>query len=49
MENQFLMDFFPCRWTHVSHVRMAWNYIQELGMAEALPLVRCELDVKSLK
>lgn len=36
-ENQTL-DFGS--WTHRAHVRMAWNYIRELGKEKAVPLIK---------
>ncbi len=42
---QFLQAFQQCslpatQWTHTAHVRMAWLYLRQLPLAEALPRVR---------
>lgn len=42
---EFLKAFESCalpesRWTHEAHVRMAWLYLREKPLAEAIPIVR---------
>jgi len=46
VSDELLMRAFESRelpfeeWTHNAHLRMAWNYIQEHGLDEAIPMIK---------
>jgi hypothetical protein len=44
-DSEFLQAFEQCslpenQWTHCAHVRMAWLYLHQKSLVEALPIVR---------
>eukprot|EP00123_Amoebidium_parasiticum_P000493 comp112874_c0_seq1/m.48864 comp112874_c0_seq1/g.48864 ORF comp112874_c0_seq1/g.48864 comp112874_c0_seq1/m.48864 type:complete len:370 (-) comp112874_c0_seq1:42-1151(-) len=44
-EEEFMKHFEDAtlafeRWTHIAHVRMAWNYLRQHGLKGAVPLIR---------